>query len=49
MNYQNSIMKNMNEGDIIVVSWSQPDGNIYPKIHWEDKRCGVKNYKKLRT
>ncbi len=32
-NYQNSFMKNMNEGDIIVVSWPQPNGNIYPSTH----------------
>ena len=32
-NYQNSVMKDMNEGDIIVVAWPQPNGNIYPTTH----------------
>ena len=32
-NYQNSVMKDMNEGDIIVVAWPQPNGNIYPITH----------------
>ena len=32
-NYQNSVMKDMNEGDIIVVACAQPNGNIYPITH----------------
>lgn len=47
-NYQNSVMKDMNEGDIIVVAWPQPNGNIYPITHQGGQKCGIKNYKKLR-
>ena len=47
-NYQNSVMKDMNEGDIIVVAWPQPNGNIYPITHYGGQKCGIKNYKKLR-
>ena len=32
-NYQNDVMKDMKEFDEIIVSWPQPNGNIYPKVH----------------
>ena len=42
------LMYKMNEGDIIVVAWPQPNGNIYPITHYGGQKCGIKNYKKLR-
>ena len=42
-NYQNSVARQLEIGDVQTIPWPKPKGNIYPAQHLEDIKCGMTN------